>query len=482
MNKRKVMVAFVTICLFAWSAGSLAMSPVLKEIEDGFVKLNEAVRPCVVNINTKMTTSAADDDSAESPDLFRFFGIPNPEQGTPNMPNRPRFHRMATGTGLIYDKQGHIITNNHVVEGVEGENAIMVKLWNDKEYPAKIVGRDPDTDLAVIKIEPDLDLPVAKLADSSLLKVGQFAIACGSPRGFEGSLSFGHVSALGRDVNLPGMRFKNFVQTDAAINLGNSGGPLCNIDGEVIGINVAIVYGANSLGFAIPVNTVKEIIPVLIAKGKITRGYLGVKITDVKEFSESLGMPDAKGAFVQNVESDSPAARAGIRRYDVVRKVNDGIVEDANDLVRRISAITPGSDAKIEVWRDKKAELVTVKLDEFQQKASAVGSMSDRGKPVFGLTVQGLTQEITERLQLKSGTTGVVVIGVEPGSPADDAGFMQGDIITEVAQKPAGNVDEFRKLFTENAVPGKLILIGIIRGGEQQVTSIKIPKEAPPAK
>ena len=141
MNKRKVLVAFVTICLFAWSVGSLAMSPVLKEIEDGFVKLNEAVRPSVVNINTKMTSSTDDEGSAESPDLFRFFGIPNPEQGAPNMPNRPRFNRMATGTGLIYDKQGHIITNNHVVEGVEGENAIMVKLWNDKEYPAKVVGR-----------------------------------------------------------------------------------------------------------------------------------------------------------------------------------------------------------------------------------------------------------------------------------------------------------------------------------------------------
>ena len=223
------------------AGGAQAMSPLLRDIEDAFVRLNEEVRPCVVNINTK---GAAEEEGGAMPegyeDLFRFFGMPSPHGGQ-GMP-MPRQMRMSTGSGFIYDKEGHIITNNHVVQGAA---EITVKLWDGKEYPAKLVGADPDTDLAVIKIEATEDLPVVKMGDSSKLKVGQFAVALGSPRGLEGSLSYGHISALGRenldDLRRQGLRFQNLIQTDAAINLGNSGGPLTNIEGDVIGINVAIV-------------------------------------------------------------------------------------------------------------------------------------------------------------------------------------------------------------------------------------------------
>ena len=244
---------FVLMVLCVFTAGSaFALSPVLKEMEDAFVRLHEELRPCVVNIDSKGASKQGDIDPDQLHDLFRFFGMPSPEQG-PNMPRMKMPPRVATGSGFIYDKEGHIVTNNHVVDGAD---EITVKLWNEKEYTAKVIGRDPDTDLAVIKIDPDVDLPVARIGDSDALKVGQFAIAVGSPRGFEGSFSFGHISALGREeLSLPGLRFQNFIQTDAAINLGNSGGPLCNLDGEVIGISIAIVYGANSLGFAIPSNT-----------------------------------------------------------------------------------------------------------------------------------------------------------------------------------------------------------------------------------
>ncbi len=455
------------------AAPAYAMSPVLKEMEEGFMKLSDELRPCVVNIDSKNPGEDMQGGSERMNELFKFFGVPSPEGGAPRMPHMR--DRMATGSGFIYDKEGHIVTNNHVVEGAE---EITVKLSTGKEYPAKVVGNDPDTDLAVIKIEPDGDLPVARLGDSSLLKIGQFAIAVGSPRGFEGSFSYGHVSALGRDqlaLPDPNLRFQNFIQTDAAINLGNSGGPLCNLDGEVIGINIAIVYGANSLGFAIPINTAKEIVPQLITNKKVVRGYLGVSITNVKPYMEAVGLSDDKGAFVKNVQGGTPAERAGVKPYDVIRKVNGEPVDSSSDLVGKISRLAPGSDVKLEIWRDKATTELDVKLDEY------AGTVREalHGKDVLGLRVQNVTPDVADRLKLKPDTLGVVVSEVEEGSPSEDAGLVPGDVITEVAQKKVSNVDDFQNLVKENAVPGKSLLVGYIRGGtEHDITVIKVPKES----
>lgn len=462
----KALVALALLAAFCLPG--YAISPVLKEMEGAFIALHEQVRPFVVNIDTKGSTETGM-DMDQMGDLFRFFGIPGPEggHGMPRM--RPR---MAQGSGFIYDKQGHIITNNHVVDGAE---TISVTLYDGKKYEAKVIGSDPDTDLAVIKIEAEGDLPVGVLGDSDALKVGQFAIAVGSPRGFEGSFSFGHISALGREnLNLPGLRFQNFVQTDAAINLGNSGGPLCNLDGEVVGINIAIVYGANSLGFAIPSNTAKQVVPTLISDGKITRGYLGVGIVDVHEYAEAVGLADEKGAFVKTVQPGAPAERAQLKPYDVIRKVDGQPVENAADLVRKISSLAPGAEPTLEIWRDKASQEVKVKLDEY------AGSVAEaaKGKPVLGLEVQELTSEMAEQMRIKPGTKGVVVTAVEPGSAAEDAGFAPGDMITEVAQKEVIGLDSFYKLVEENAVPGKSLLIGYIRGGgEHDITVIKVPKQ-----
>lgn len=468
------LMALTLVLATACAGAAYALSPVLKEMEDGFIRLHEELRPCVVNIDSKGGGPEGEMDADHFNELFRFFGVPFPEGGGPNAPKMRAIPRMATGSGVIYDKEGHIITNNHVVEGAE---EITVKLWNGKECPAKVIGKDPDTDLAVVKIEPESDLPVARLGDSDKLKVGQFAIAVGSPRGFEGSFSFGHISALGREeLSLPGLRFQNFVQTDAAINLGNSGGPLCDLDGEVIGINIAIVYGANSLGFAIPINTAKEIVPALIANGKVTRGYLGVGITNVRPFMEAVALPDENGAFVKNVQPGTPAERAGLKPYDVIRKVNGEPVRNAADLVRRISGLTPGADAKLEVWRDKNTIEVGVKLDEY------AGNLKEavRGKEVLGLHVQNLSPEISERLKLKPEITGVIVSEVERGSAAEDGGLAPGDVISEVAQKKVANTDDFYRAVKESAVPGKSLLIGYVRGGtEHDITVIKVPKDEP---
>ena len=452
-----------------------ARTEVLKEIEEAFVRLHEDVRPSVVNIDTKGSMQQGWGDRMgphDLDDLFRFFG-PMDERRNP-MEDLPKSR--ATGSGFILDKEGHIVTNNHVVDGAE---EITVRLWDGKEFPAKTVGMDPDTDLAVIKIEPDEELPVARLGDSSQLKVGQFAIALGSPRGFEGSLSFGHISALGREnlagLAAQGLRFQNLVQTDAAINLGNSGGPLVNIDGEVIGINIAIVYGANSLGFAIPVNTAKEIVPQLISGGKVVRGYLGVQIMDAKEFADSLGLPDMKGAFVKQVQPGTPAERANLQTYDVIRKVNGTEVENASGLVSAISALPPGVEANLEVWRDGQTIEVKVNLDEWNPKEAQPAS----SKETLGVRVRGITPEIAQRLGLEENAQGVLVTDVKSGSAADDAGLAEGDFIIEINREQVTNPDDFHQLVEKHAQPGKSLIVRFIRGGQEpDITIIKVPKAA----
>lgn len=464
--------AIAGVLLAAALAGSAwARNPVLRQLEDSFVRLHEDVRPVVVNIDTRGSAPERQRGGPGSEDLdefFRFFGIP-----FEGMPQRRQPQTRSTGSGFIYDKQGHIITNNHVVENAD---RIIVKLWNGNEYEAQVIGADPDTDLAVIKIDAQEDLPVARLGDSDSIRVGQFAIALGSPRGFEGSLSFGHISALGREnlagLAAQGLRFQNLIQTDAAINLGNSGGPLCNIDGEVIGINIAIVWGANSLGFAIPVNTAKNVIPQLISEGRVSRGYLGVGIVDADEYAESLGMEDSLGAFVKQVQEDTPAARADLQVYDVIRKVNGQQVLDASDLVRKISDITPGQRAVLEIWRDEKAIEVEVRLDEWQPQAAAAAP----ARTVMGIEVRALTPEMAERLGVGEADGGVLVTNVEAGSAAEEAGLMQGDVILEVARRSVSSPQEFRDIMNEAAKPGESVLIRFVRQGRTpDITVLRIP-------
>ena len=451
-----------------------ARSEILGEIEDAFVRLQQEVGPSVVNIETRGSVEGNEQEGRPGmEDLFRFFGAPNGQDGQmPFHPPQPR--AQATGSGFIYDAQGHIVTNNHVVENAD---SITVRLSDGKEYPAKVVGRDPDTDLAVIKIDADRELQVAKIGDSDSLKVGMFAIALGSPRGFEGSLSFGHISALGRDnlagLSAQGLRFQHLIQTDAAINLGNSGGPLVNIDGEVIGINIAIVWGANSLGFAIPVNTAKTIVPELIENGKISRGYLGVQIMDASEFAGSLGLPDDKGAFVKEVQPGTPAERAKLQTYDVIRKVNGKPIDNAQDLVATVSSINPGEPAELEIWRDEKAITVNVDLDEWDSEQVRV---ADNDK-VMGLSLRTLTSDLAQRMRVDEDTRGVLVTDVEVGSVADEAGLRAGDIITEVGRKGVESVEDFNDILKKKGEPGSSVIVRFIRGGADNMTVLEIPKE-----
>ncbi|MBX7257075.1 MAG: trypsin-like peptidase domain-containing protein [Candidatus Hydrogenedentes bacterium] len=460
-----------------------AMSPVLREIEDAFIRIGEQVRPCVVNIDSEQPTEPVSEDQMKGlEDFFRQFGIPMPEQMPRRMPRS-----VASGSGFIIDKEGHILTNNHVVEGAKN---IKVRLSTGKVYDAEIVGLDSDTDIAVIKITPEGDLPIAELGDSSQIRVGQFAIAVGNPRGLEGTVSFGHVSALGREsLGLPSIRFQDFIQTDAAINLGNSGGPLCDIEGRVIGINTAIFYGAESLGFAIPINMAKEIVPQLLSKGKVTRGFLGVDISDVEDVAKEagaesvedfiglMGLPDAKGAYVRGAHPNSPAERAGVKSEDVIREVNGAPVENSKDLVAKISAFAPGADVKIGLFRDKKMMDVSVQLTEY------AGSVEKArlGGDILGMRLEELSQMIIKQHGFDENTKGVLVTDVLPDSPAERCDIAPGDVITEVAQQAVASMAEFRSALKANATPGKSVLLRVLRPGERSMPKvIKIPDEGVP--
>jgi serine protease Do len=437
----------------------------LEQIEQQFVALHETVGPCVVSIDVRNSAEASQGDME---DLFHYFNFPAPESG-PRMP-KPK----GTGSGLIYDKEGHIVTNNHVVENAEN---IKVRLSNGKEYPGEVVGTDSETDLAVIKIAPEAITNIATLGDSDSLKVGQFAIAIGSARGFEGSVSFGHISALGREdlqgLAVQGLTFQHFIQTDAAINLGNSGGPLCNIRGEVIGINTAIVFGANSIGFAIPINTVKETIPQLISSGKVTRGYLGVAIDDASQYAKALELEDPNGAFVKRVEENTPASRAGIEAYDVIRKVNGKPILTARGLISTIASFPPGAAVEVEVWRKGEAKTFQVNLDERNLSAA----LDNRERVVLGLRVREVPKAMMEKTGLDPMTKGVIVVEIEPGSPAEDGKLLPGDIIIEAAQQPVDDPIAFETIVKEKAEPGKSMLIRFIRGNnEPDITTLDIPK------
>lgn len=480
-----------------FAALAAAKSPLLKEIEDAFVRLGEEVRPSVVEINTE---GKPDDTDREAFDeLFRFFGNPQeqspqetPEQ-TPEPPPAPQQPRLpvrppqSTGSGFIYDKSGHIITNNHVVANA---TKITVQLWDGSKHEASVVGQDPDSDIAVIKIDPKgKDLPTIKLGDSDELKVGQFAIAMGSPRGLTGSLSFGHISALGREeLALPGeaLRFQNFIQTDAGINLGNSGGPLCNIDGEAIGINIAIVFGANSIGFAIPINRVKDVVPQLIAKGRVVRGWLGVRITNIEEqaeqkelelqaYLEAYGLPDKNGVYVHDVTPDGPAQRYGIRPEDFIRTINGRVVKDKHELIDRISAFEPGTDVNLGVWREGKEIELTVKVEEFPDLETA-----QYGRAYLGLRIAELTPELRAQLNLDAKINGVVVMRVTDNSPAQQAGIRPGSVIIKIAHKDVAGPDQFKSVLKENAHPGKTLLIRVIEpppSGREDSKFVKVPDD-----
>ena len=368
-------------------------------------------------------------------DFFdRFFGDERPRN----------FKQRSLGSGFIIDQEGYIVTNNHVVENAD---KIEVIFKDEKEFDAKIVGRDPNTDLALIKIKATRDLPVLEFGDSEELRVGQWVVAIGNPFGLDHTVTAGIVSAKGRVIGSG--PYDDFIQTDASINPGNSGGPLLNLKGEVVGINTAIVAGGQGIGFAIPVNLAKGIIEQLKNKGEVTRGWLGVGIQDIsKEVAAYYGIKEKKGVLVIEVFPGDPADVAGIKPKDIILSVNGKKLGTTRELTSLIANIGVGDSVKIKVWRNGETETFKVKIAKREdEKIAAKGTRKEKHDEL-GIRVAELTPELARRFNLKD-DKGVIVVDVESDSKADDAGIRKHDIIKEVNHKNITTVSDLNKVIDE---------------------------------
>jgi serine protease Do len=427
-----------------------------------FADLAEQLMQAVVNISTTQTVQRERRRSPGFPaprpfgerDPFeeffeRFFGGMGPQR---------ELRRSSLGSGVLINKDGHIITNSHVVENATD---IKVSLSDKEEFNAKVVGRDAQTDVALIKIEAKRDLPVAPLGDSDKLRVGEWVMAIGNPFGLGHTVTAGIASAKGRIIGAG--PYDDFIQTDASINPGNSGGPLFNMNGEVVGINTAIVATGQGIGFAIPINLAKSLLTQLHEHGRVTRGWLGVQVQRVTpELAKSFGLDHEHGALVADVQPNSPAERAGLQRGDVIVAFNGQKIEEMNELPRLVAATAPGSQADVTLMRNGQEKVVQLKVGEMpgeQQKAAIEGGVPE-GK--LGLAVQELTPDIARSLGLTN-AQGVVVTDVTEGSPADEVGIRRGDVILEVNQQKVANVQEYRSAL-ERVGEAKSVLFLIRRG------------------
>ena len=392
-----------------------------------------------------------------------FFGDEFFDRFFRGRPPEGEFKTESLGSGVIVDERGYILTNNHVIEGA---SELKIKLGDKREFDAKVIGADPQTDVAVIKIESSDHLPAAKLGDSDKIRVGQWAIAIGSPFGLVQTVSAGIISATGR-ANVGVAQYEDLIQTDAAINPGNSGGPLVNVKGEVIGINTAIFTrtgGYQGIGFAIPINMAKAIMRDLIDKGKVTRGWLGVVIQDLNPaLAKSFGVTVTEGVLVSDIQSNSPAAEAGIERGDIVTEYNGTQVRDVNHLRNLVAPTEIGKAVTIKVLRDGKEKALSIKIGEQPPELFGLAPGAQPSAKNLGVTVQNLTPELAKSLGYE-GEKGVLVSSVQPGSPGALADLREGDLIKEVNREKIDNVDTFRKAVAKSGTDKDVLML--VRRGE----------------
>ena len=431
------------LAVFSFYSVSCAKSQVkdIITVPGNFSSIAEKVSPAVVNIRTVKRVSGGGR-------VFRFyqdpFGRKDPfqdffEKFFGNEKHR-EFTQQSLGSGFIIDKKGFIVTNNHVVENADN---IKVKLKDSKEYNAEIVGRDPSTDLALIKIKSAQNLPFVGLGNSDDLKVGQWVVAIGSPFGLEHTVTAGIVSAKGRVIGSG--PYDNFIQTDASINPGNSGGPLLNLNGEVVGINTAIMAGGHGIGFAIPINLANNIIKQLKVSGEVTRGWLGVGIQDINtELARYYGLEEAKGVLVTEVFPGDPASEAGIKPKDIIIEINGEKVENSRELTNIIADINVGEKVKIIVLRNRNKKSFNVEIARRDNNKIASRNNLEDQEAELGIRVANLTEELARRFNNPK-VGGVIIVDIDQGSKGDEAGLRQGDIIYEVNHKAIKNVRDFNK-------------------------------------
>ena len=431
------------------TAGRYVARPATAAPSVNFADVVERINPAVVNIDA---TSRGRDQRRRRGRVGAPDGS-DPLDGPLEFGPRGEAPRRGAGSGFIIDADGSILTNNHVIDRAD---RITVKLSDGRTLRARVIGADPDTDIALIKVDGQTGLPVAPIGDSSTLRMGEWVCAIGNPLGYEHSVTVGVVSFLGR--KLFDMSLDNYIQTDAAINFGNSGGPLINARGEVIGINAAISSRASSIGFAVPINGASAVLPQLRARGRVSRGYMGVGLRDVdQDLERSLQLPVDHGALVQDVTRGSPADRAGVRPYDVIVSLDDRPIANDDQLIREIAARSPGSPARLQLVRDGHEQTVTVKLTErpvrengIVQDARGQTPAPDRARSdsenLLGLTVRDLDRQTIDRLELPAETRGVLITRVEGMSPSFDGGVERGTVLLEINRQRTESVAGYRRI------------------------------------
>jgi serine protease Do len=477
------------------TAGETMTSPMALMQHQSFAPLVKKVSPAVVNIS--VTQSAASDTTAEEPDegispgspnspfdefLRRFFDQQNQNGQRHLFPQIPggQARRIALGSGFIIDPSGYVVTNSHVVGDA---SKVEVTLQDDAKYPAKIIGRDPKTDIALLKIKADKPLPYVTFGDSSTAQVGDWVMAVGNPFGLGGTVTTGIISARGRDIHSG--PFDDFLQIDAPINRGNSGGPTFNLDGQVIGINTAIYSpngGSVGIGFAVPSNLAKTVVAQLEEHGKVSRGWLGVQIQEVTPaIASSLGLQSEHGALVAVVTPDSPGAKAGLKQGDVILAFNGNEVSRLHDLPRLVAEAAPDTGVKMKVWHNGQTEEVQATLGELpnsERVASATDSR-EQDEPAradaLGMHLATLNSQLRRELHTGNAVQGVVITRVDPGSAAADVGLTEGDVVVAINQQPVKTPqDAAAKLKEAAASPKKSALLLLDRHGVTQYVGVNL--------
>ena len=413
----------------------------VRSIGQAFVEVVKKAQPSVVNVTTEKTITVkpwekyGEDFFKGSPfeDFFKGFGFSPREKG-----KEYRHKQRSGGSGVIVDKEGYILTNNHVVEGAD---KVKIRLNDGREFTAIVKGQDSRTDLAVLHIKAK-DLPVATLGDSDKLEVGEWAIAIGSPFGLEHTVTVGVISAKGR-TGLGTGTYEDFIQTDASINPGNSGGPLINIDGEVVGINAMIIQPGTGIGFAIPINMAKQILNDLIKQGKVIRPWLGISVQDLTpEMAEQFQVKEKEGVIVAQIHQGTGAEKAGLVSGDIMKSVDDKAIKNTNELIKEIQKKKVGQKVKLNVVRDGKPVTIEVTLTAMPDKPEAL--KEKEGEEKLGARVQELTPQLSARYRISSEIKrGVIVISVEEGSPADELGLQEGDVVLEINRKKIETTKDF---------------------------------------